>query len=178
MTPQDIVDFWLQAGPKRWFAKDAVFDSILRQRFGAALDAARAGTLDHWAGTPDGALALVILLDQVSRNINRGSALAFAGDEKARAIADAFIAGGGLDRLPKERAMWFALPFEHHEDMGSQERAIALFEAMHDADLVKWAKVHRDIIAQFGRFPHRNAVLGRPTTPEEQAFLDKGGFAG
>ncbi|HRJ70465.1 MAG TPA: DUF924 family protein [Beijerinckiaceae bacterium] len=178
MTPQDVTGFWLQAGPKRWFARDAAFDAEIRRRFGAAVEDAREGRLDSWADSDDGALALVILLDQFSRNIHRGSPLAFAGDDKARAVAEAVIARGGLDGLPTEKAQWFILPFEHHEDMGSQERAIRLFEALGDAELVKWAVVHRDIIAMFGRFPHRNAALGRETTAEEAAFLAEGGFAG
>lgn len=177
MTPEAVVEFWFSAGPKRWFTRDAAFDDTLRARFGTAVTDAVAGHFDAWAETEQGALALVLLLDQVSRNIHRASAHAFAGDPKARAVADRAIARGDLDGAPKERAMWLILPFEHHEDLGSQERAIALFEALGDADLVKWAIVHRDVIARFGRFPHRNAALGRTTTPEEAQFLAEGGFA-
>jgi uncharacterized protein (DUF924 family) len=177
-NPGEIIEFWLGAGPERWFRKDAAFDDDIRRRFGAAVEDAREGRLDGWAASEEGALALVILLDQFPRNIHRGSALAFAGDARARKVADAVIARGGLAGLPKQRAKWFILTYEHHEDMGSQERAIRLFEELGDADLVKWAIVHRDIIARFGRFPHRNAALGRKTTPEEAAFLAEGGFAG
>lgn len=177
MTPQDVIEFWLAAGPKRWFTRDAAFDDDLRNRFGTAVADAVAGQYDAWAGTPDGALALVLLLDQVSRNIHRGNALAFAGDGKARAVADKAIARGDFAGVPKERGMWLILPYEHHEDIASQERAIALFEALGDAELVKYARIHRDVIAMFGRFPHRNVALGRQTTPEEAQFLEEGGFS-
>ena len=182
ITPDTVISTWMAAGPKRWFTRDEAFDAELRDQFGASLEHARSGSLDGWAATPDGALALILLLDQVSRNIHRGSALAFAGDEKARAIADLAITRGDLVGASKDRAMWLILPFEHHETIESQERAIALFEALGppapgEMDLVHWAHVHHDVIARFGRFPHRNAVLGRDTTPEEQAFLDSGGFA-
>lgn len=178
MTPDSIVSFWEQAGPGRWFTKDAAFDGALKVRFGAALAEARNGTFDHWGDTPEGALGLVILLDQVSRNINRGSSLAFAADARALRLARQWVAKGYHQKLTPPRAQWFILPFEHAEDIGAQHRGVALFQTMGQTDMAYWAKVHLDIIARFGRFPHRNAVLGRRSTPEELAFLKAGGFAG
>lgn len=178
MKAEEVVKFWLEAGPKRWFAKDAAFDAELAEKFGAALAEARGGRLDHWAETPAGAVGLVILLDQISRNIHRGSPLAFAGDAKALALAKASIARGDHQKLPPNQAQWLILPFEHSEDIEDQRRCVALFEAMGDADLVKWAKLHLDIIEKFGRFPHRNEVLGRQSTEAELTFLKAGGFSG
>lgn len=177
-TRQDIVTFWLDAGPARWFAKDEAFDSDIRQRFGATVEAARTGELDDWAETIEGRLALVIVLDQFSRNIYRGSPLSFAGDAKALAIARKAFAAGDFEALPPQQAQWLMLPFEHHEGMPEQDHAVELCEKLGDAELIKYANIHRDIIARFGRFPHRNAILGRTTTAAEQAFLDEGGFKG
>lgn len=178
MQPETVTRTWFEAGEDRWFTKDAGFDGMLRIRFGAALAEARQGAFDHWAETPEGALALVILLDQVSRNINRGSPLAFAADGKALALAKASVAKGFHTRMPPPRAQWFVMPFEHAEDLDCQYRAVALFTVLGLGDMAHWAKVHLDIIARFGRFPHRNPILGRPSTPAEIAFLKAGGFAG
>lgn len=178
MTPQDVTDYWYQAGEERWFTKDAAFDGALAVRLGAALAEARTGACDHWADTPDGALGLVLLLDQVSRNIHRGSPLAFAADARALAIAKQSVARGFLFRMPATRGMWFCMPFEHSENIDDQWRCLSLFQTMGLNEMAHWAKVHLDIIARFGRFPHRNAVLGRRSTPEEVAFLKAGGFAG
>lgn len=178
MTPQDIVNFWMQAGEDRWFTKDAAFDGALKVRFGAALAQARTGAFDHWGETPEGALGLVILLDQVSRNIHRGSPLAFAADARALRLAKQAVARGDLFRLTAPRASWLLMPFEHSESIDDQWRCFALFQTLGLSDKAYWAKVHLDIIARFGRFPHRNAVLGRVSTPDEIAFLKAGGFAG
>lgn len=178
MTPGNVVSFWEQAGAIRWFSEDAAFDGALNVRFGAALAEARQGAFDHWEDTPEGALGLVLLLDQVSRNVHRGSPLAFAGDARALALSKSAIGKGYHQKLIPPRAQWLIMPFEHAEDIDAQNRAVALFETMGLADMAYWAKVHRDIIARFGRFPHRNAVLGRTSTPEELAFLRSGGFSG
>lgn len=178
MTPQDVSSFWEQAGEARWFFKDAAFDGALKVRFGKALEEARTGAADHWAETPEGALGLVILLDQVSRNIHRGSPLAFAADARALRIAKQSVARGDLWKLGAPRATWLCMPFEHSENIDDQWRCLALFQTMGLSDKVHWAKVHLDIIARFGRFPHRNPVLGRKSTPDELAFLKAGGFAG
>jgi uncharacterized protein (DUF924 family) len=178
MTPQQVTDFWEQAGEARWFTKDAAFDGALKVRFGSALAEARAGTFDHWGETPEGALGLVILLDQVSRNVHRGSPLAFAADQRALRLANQWIGRGFHQKLTPPRARWLIMPFEHAEDLDAQRRGVALFQTMGLGDMAYWAQVHLDIIAKFGRFPHRNAVLGRTSTPEELAFLKAGGFSG
>lgn len=178
MTPEEVVDFWFQSGEDSWFEKNAAFDGALAVRFGAALGEARRGVYDSWAETPEGALGLVLLLDQVSRNIHRGSPLAFAADAKALALTRQWIARGFLLKLPPPRAQWLLMPLEHAEDLDAQHRCVALFQTLGLHEMAHWAQVHLDIIARFGRFPHRNAVLGRRSSPEELAFLKAGGFAG
>ena len=176
--PADVLAFWRAAGPAKWFRKDDAFDAEIRARFLAAMEAAAAGRLAQWEATPEGALALLILLDQFPRNIFRKSARAFAADPLARAVANRAIAQKFDQRVPPAERLFFYLPLEHSEELADQERAVALIRALGDAELLKWAELHADIIRRFGRFPHRNSVLGRTTTPEEQAFLDAGGFAG
>lgn len=178
MTPDDVIDFWLAAGEERWFTKDAAFDDQLSMRFKDALARARDGAFDDWAQTPRGMLALILMLDQFSRNIHRDSPLAFAADSKALALAEQAVARGDHLAFPPPLAMWFIMPFEHAEDLDAQRRCVALFAARHSDDTVHWAKLHLDIIERFGRFPHRNAILGRESTHEELAFLTAGGFSG
>jgi len=178
MTPQDVTGFWERAGESRWFFKDAAFDGALKVRFGETLARARRGEFDSWGETPEGALGLVILLDQVSRNIHRGSPLAFAADAKALRMARGWIGQGFHQKLPAPRARWLIMPYEHAEELDAQHRGVALFQTMGLSDMAHWARVHLDIIARFGRFPHRNPVLGRVSTPDELAFLKAGGFAG
>ena len=174
----DVVAFWREAGPKAWFKKDEAFDDDIRRRFLATHEAAAAGQLTEWENSAEGALALLILLDQFPRNIFRGSPRMFATDPMARAIAAGSIVRGHDSQIDKELRNFFYLPFEHSEDPKDQARSVALCKAAGDADSLKWAEDHADIIRRFGRFPHRNAVLGRATTPEEQKFLDEGGFGG
>jgi uncharacterized protein (DUF924 family) len=178
VEPDAVLGFWRAAGPKKWFAKDDAFDAEIRERFLSLYEAAANGELTEWEATAQGAFALVVVLDQFPRNMFRASARTFAADSLARAVADRAIACG-YDRqfAPSERT-FFYLPFEHSEDLADQERCVALNRAAGDAEGLKWAELHADIIRRFGRFPHRNAVLGRDTTPEEQAFLDGGGFGG
>jgi uncharacterized protein (DUF924 family) len=178
VEPGDVLAFWRAAGPQKWFKKDSAFDAEVTARFLPTYEAAAAGRLSHWEDTPEGALALVLTLDQFPRNMFRDSARTFAADALARAIADRAIARGFDQQIAKSDRQFLYLPFEHSEDLADQERALALFRAHGDADLLKWAELHADIIRRFGRFPHRNAMLGRTTTPAEQAFLDSGGFAG
>ena len=175
-SPESILAFWREAGPEKWYKKDAAFDDDIRTRFLPTYEAAAAGKLSEWERTPEGALALLITLDQFPRNMFRGSARAFAADPLAREIAGRAIAQGFDLHFPNERT-FFYLPFEHSEQLADQERCIALSRAA-GADALKWAELHADIIRKFGRFPHRNAILGRATTADEQAFLDSGGFAG
>lgn len=174
----DVVSFWQKAGPDRWFKKDPAFDDEIRERFLATHEAAAAGQLSNWEQSAQGALALLILLDQFPRNIFRGDARAFATDPLARAIAAGAIIRGFDSQVPKEMRGFFYLPFEHSENLADQERCIAFHKAIDDTEGLKWAEIHADIIRRFGRFPHRNTALGRITTAEEQAFLDSGGFAG
>jgi uncharacterized protein (DUF924 family) len=177
-SPEVILAFWRAAGPKKWFTKDVSFDNDIRTRFLATYEAAVAGKLAEWEATPEGALALAIVLDQFPRNIFRGSARTYAADPLARAVADRALERGFDRAMGLGDAQFFYLPFEHSEDLADQERCCELFRAAGDAEALRWAELHADIIRQFGRFPHRNAILGRATTPEEQAFLDGGGFAG
>jgi uncharacterized protein (DUF924 family) len=174
----EIVSFWRAAGAERWFNKDTAFDEEIRQRFLDTYEDAATGKLSDWEQNAQGALALLILLDQFPRNMFRGDARAFATDPLARAIAAGAIIRGFDGQVPAEFRTFFYLPFEHSEDLADQERGIAFFKAIGDDENLKWAELHADIIRRFGRFPHRNAILGRITTPEEQAFLDGGGFAG
>jgi uncharacterized protein (DUF924 family) len=179
ITPIDVVGFWRTAGPQKWFAKSAAFDQAIALRFEAAHHAAARGVHDDWAGTAQGALALLILLDQFPRNLFRDSGHAFATDGKALAVALHAI-GEGFDQDVEPALRPFVyMPLMHSEDLGDQDRCIVLMQALEGAeDNLRFARVHRDIIARFGRFPHRNAALGRLTTPQEQEFLDEGGFAG
>jgi uncharacterized protein (DUF924 family) len=177
-TPADVLAFWRAAGPEQWFKKDDALDQAIRGRFLPTYEEAAAGRLSNWEDTPAGALALVIVLDQFPRNMFRQSAQAFAADPLARAAASRAIARGFDLMAPAAERGFFYLPFEHSENAADQQRCLELVRATGDADLLKWAELHADIIRRFGRFPHRNALLGRSTTAEEQAFLDSGGFAG
>lgn len=178
----EIVAFWREAGHPRWFGEDADFDAEIRLRFEAVHMASAAGEYAAWERTAEGALALVLLTDQFPRNLYRGTAHAFATDPLARAVA-----GRALDRSfdrevdPALRA-FFYIPFEHSERGEDQARALALFADLEGDpradDYRRYARVHADVIARFGRFPHRNPVFGRRTTAQEQAFLDGGGFSG
>jgi len=177
-TPAEVIAFWREAGPERWFEKNEVFDEAVRARFLALHERAAAGELKDWENSAEGTLALLLLFDQFPRNMFRGTARAFATDELARAIAASALLKGFDAQVPSDLRTFLYLPFEHSEDMADQERGLALYTAAGDQDDLKWAQIHADIIRRFGRFPHRNAALGRGTTPEEQAFLDAGGFAG
>jgi uncharacterized protein (DUF924 family) len=173
-----VLAFWRSAGSDKWFNKDIAFDDEIRARFLKTYEAAVRGELAAWELTREGALALVIVLDQFPRNMFRGSARAFTADPLALAVAARAVERGFDLQLPVQERSFFYLPFEHSERMADQERCCELFRSTGDAELLKWAELHTDIIRRFGRFPHRNAALGRVTTPEEQAFLDSGGFAG
>ena len=176
--PQDVLTFWRAAGPPKWFRKNVDFDREITQRFLACHEAAAAGGLAEWEATPEGALALLILLDQFPRNMFRDSARAFATDPLARAVAERAVARGLHRQVPSGERMFFQLPFEHSENLADQERSLALSLEINGGKADSYAEGHADIIRRFGRFPHRNAALGRLTTPQEQAFLEGGGFAG
>jgi uncharacterized protein (DUF924 family) len=182
LTPRDLIDFWTAAGPKAWFKRDPAFDAVMRARFEAAHLAASRGELADWGGSGEGALALVLLLDQAPRNIYRGSAHAFATDGLALAAAARAVDAGFDLTAPAALQVFFYLPFEHAEDAAAQARSLLLFEAhaarTGDQGYLRYARIHAELIARFGRFPHRNAVLGRASTPEEVAFLAGRGFKG
>jgi len=173
-----VTRFWRDAGPEAWFRKDDAFDADFRNRFLDLHYAAARRELDGWADTPEGSLALMILLDQFPRNCFRGTGHMFATDPLARHFAEKAVAAGHDMALEADLRAFVYLPFEHSEEMADQERSVALFSERAPASFTPYAVEHRDIIARFGRFPHRNAALGRETTAEEQAFLDGGGFAG
>ena len=177
-SPRAVVDFWIDAGPQKWFKKDPAFDAQFKSRFLAAHEAAARGALDGWAADAQGALALLLLLDQFPRNVFRNDPRTYATDGKAIAIARQAV-DAGLDRQiddPGLRA-FFYLPFMHSESLADQERSVALCEHA-GAENLRYARHHRDIVARFGRFPHRNAVLGRIPSPEELDYVAEGGFAG
>jgi len=176
-TPFDVLDFWWQAGASKWFAQDDSFDRTCRERFIGAIESAKAGRLDHWADTADGALALVLLLDQMPRNVYRGTAEAFAADKKALNVAEQAVSRGFDRAFPLDARGFFYLPFEHSENISDQNRSVDLFRALGQQDYYHYALIHMDVVRRFGRFPHRNEVLGRETTPEERDYLASNGFS-
>jgi uncharacterized protein (DUF924 family) len=182
----DVLDFWFGPPPQtaqrqEWFRKDPAFDAQIRARFGAPVEAALAGGLREWDVTPATALARILLLDQFTRNAFRDTARAFAGDALALAAAQALVARGDDRRLPGSAMRVFVyLPYEHSESRAVQAESLRLFSALaaeqpQHADAEIWARKHEAIVARFGRYPHRNALLGRPSTPEEEAFLREPG---
>jgi len=176
-TPAEVVRFWREAGPRHWFRRDESFDAEFRRRFLAAHEAAAAGTLHAWLGSAEGALALVLLLDQFPRNAFRGTPRVYATDALARQAADAAIRAGFDHQAEPALRQFFYLPFMHSEALADLERCVVLNEAQ-GGEALRWARHHRDVVARFGRFPHRNAMLGRPSTAEEERFLAEGGFSG
>lgn len=183
MTPRDILDFWFgkpdspSYGEKRqiWFEKNEDFDEEIRERFLPAVEDALTGGLSTWAGEPEGCLALILLLDQFPRNLFRNTARAFDGDMRALELAKKALAEGYDRKLLPLQRLFLYLPFEHSEDLADQDRSVALLEKLsQETDDPSWhhyAVLHRDIIACFGRFPHRNTALGREMTEEEKSFL-------
>lgn len=170
----EVLDFWFGSGrEQQWFARSDAFDREVAQALGPWHRRARAGELEDWREQAGGALALVLLLDQVPRQLYRDKPEAFASDAHARAVAEQAIARGQDQQLSAAEKLFLYLPLEHSEDLADQERAVALISALGDAEWTRYAVIHRDIIARFGRFPHRNAALGRDTTPEEATFLQE-----
>jgi uncharacterized protein (DUF924 family) len=177
-APAEVLAFWLAQDDKIVFSADRAFDKEVSRRFHDVVEQAKSGALDHWADSPEGALALVILLDQMSRNIFRDSPQMYAADAKALATAKRAIEIGFDAALPKEKRRWLYMPFMHSEDLADQERSIELFARAELTESLPHAVGHADIVRRFGRFPHRNAILGRRSRPEEEAFLLAGGFSG
>jgi len=178
-----VLAFWFGPPPRAprevWFRKDPAFDQTIRDRFGATVVAALEGAFEPWSSSPHGALARILLLDQFTRNVFRATRAAFSGDRLALAIATAVVDAGG-DRALDHHERWFLyLPFEHSEDAAMQTRSLALFGALAaetgDPAPLAWAQKHAEVIRRFGRYPHRNALLGRPSTPAELAFLEQPG---
>ncbi|OHC38611.1 DUF924 family protein [Rhodanobacter soli] len=185
-TAQDVLDFWFaEAGTAHWFAADAAFDAQIRARFGAAVEAAANDRLDDWADTPSGWLALLILLDQFPRNLYRHDPRAWAADASAQRVALSGLARSDDRQLPAVQRVFAYLPLEHAEDSALQQRSVELFEALcaevpteqrkQFEEFLDYARRHREVIARFGRFPHRNATLGRASTPEEMLYLAQPG---
>jgi len=177
VNPSDIIAFWSEAGPDLWFAKDDGFDRRFRELFLQAHESAARGDLDHWQRTPGGALALILLLDQFPRNVFRGTRRMYASDAAALRLAEAAIAAGHDRHFDADLRLFLYLPFAHSESLANQERCVALCGALGGESLAH-AEGHRDIIRRFGRFPHRNPILGREMSEEERRFLDDGGFGG
>ncbi len=180
MSERDHVEhclgFWFSPETQPyWFEKDESFDGRVRAQLGALSEAAAAGELDRWQETPEGSLALILLLDQVPRNLNRGSPAAFAQDAKARQVARQVLHSGQDLQIAPARRHFLYLPFEHSEDLADQYVSVALIGALPDRDLVKWAIAHLVVIQRYGRFPHRNAALGRASTEAEEAYLAEEG---
>jgi uncharacterized protein (DUF924 family) len=171
-SAQEIIEFWFSdAVKKRWFRSTKEFDNELRERFGTTVQAAINGELDDWLGSSEGVLALVILLDQLPLNIYRGKAESFAGEAKSREVAAIAIEQGWDKQLESQQRAFLYLPFMHSESLADQDRAVELFEEAGLDGNLRWAKHHREIVRRFGRFPHRNAILGRESTAEELAWL-------
>jgi uncharacterized protein (DUF924 family) len=177
MQALDIIDFWTEAGPALWFSKDPAFDARFRERYLGLYEAAARGESTNWGETPDGALALVLLLDQFPRNAFRGTVRMYATDSMARAAALAAIEAGFFGQVPRELQKFFVLPFAHSEDPADQARSVELAKRVSPEDLTR-AQHHRDIVRRFGRFPHRNKILGRTSTKAEEEYLANGGYAG
>jgi len=170
-----VLDFWFAEETKaRWYDSTKAFDDLCRQRFGHLVAKAAKGDLAAWEQSADGALAVCLLLDQMPRNLFRGTAKAFETDPKAVAVATRAIEHGLDQKLDLERRTFLYLPFMHSENLAEQERSVALSQALGDAKTLSYAQDHADIVKRFGRFPHRNGILGRTSTPEEEAYLTAG----
>lgn len=186
-----VLDFWFSATEldtpqidsrmERWFSANPGFDQRIREEFGGLVEQALQGELDHWAGTAEGRLALILLLDQFCRNIHRGSAMAFAGDKRALKLCIEGSMGNEYRTLSPVQRVFFFMPLQHAESAGVQDKSVRIYNALAEGvsdtlretflTFAQFAELHRDIVARFGRFPHRNRVLGRSNTPEEDSYL-------
>ena len=185
MEHQAVLDFWFGAPATQtrrgeWFRKDEAFDAVIQERFTPLIDRALAGEIDAWRASPESAVARILVLDQFTRNAYRGRPRAFAGDVQALAGARELVAEEQDRKLPGLQRWFVYMPFEHAEDLAAQDEALRLFSALgadHPelADVHEWAEKHRAVVARFGRFPHRNAILGRTSTVDEDAFLRQPG---
>ena len=175
-TPETVLDFWFnELSTKDWFVKSEAIDRRITERFAELHLAQSRSVPDAWRASPEARLARIIVLDQFPRNMYRGSPLSFATDGLALKAAKAAIAVGADAAVSADRRIFFYMPFEHAEDLAEQNRAVALCEALGNANYLDYARQHQAIIEPYGRFPHRNPILGRPSTPEEEAYLAKPG---
>lgn len=177
-SAESVLDFWFSAGSEKWFTRNNSFDEEIRRQFLPLHHRAAKGNMDYWATRPEGMLALIIVLDQFSRNLFRNSPLAFATDEKALGLSRLAIEHHLDIEFPSSVRSWIYMPFMHSEELEMQETSVRLFKTINDKGDLKAALTHRDIIRKFGRFPHRNKALGRCSSPEELEFLSTGGFSG
>lgn len=176
ITPKDVLDFWLvETEPQKWFVKDTAFDLEIARRFGSTVEAALAGRLEGWSAESAGCLALILVLDQFTRNIFRDTPRAFAGDKTALELSQTCIARGYIANDDPNWRHFMLMPMMHSEDIAIQEASLPLFKEFASENTYEYAVKHRDIIAKFGRFAHRNAILGRISTPEEVVFLTQPG---
>ena len=174
--PDHVLHFWFETlRPEDWYRSDPGLDDFVRDNLGGLHDKAVSGALDHWQETPEGALALIILLDQVPRNIHRDTAKAFASDPKSRAVLAAALAAGLDKRLTRRKRVFLYLPMMHSEDLAEQDQSVKLFTDLGTESNLDYAIRHREVIRQYGRFPHRNATLGRKSTAEEEEYLSSPG---
>jgi uncharacterized protein (DUF924 family) len=171
--PRTIIKFWfLEAGPKRWFKRDADFDALCEARFLPTLEAAAAGECWVWRQTPEGRCAEIIVLDQLSRNLFRGSPRAFAQDKMALTLAQEAVAGGHDREMDADQRYFTYMPYMHSESRVVHQEANRLFEDLGNSEALRYEVAHREVIERFGRYPARNAILGRASTPEEKTYLE------
>jgi len=174
--PAEVLSFWFrECDPSDWFIKSEAFDATVRSRFGPCVQDALDGGLRSWTDSADGCLALILVLDQFTRNMFRGSARAFAGDERALSLSQRCVEEGHIDNPDPAKRQFMLMPMMHSEDLSVHERALPLFERWTDARVLDYELKHREIIARFGRYPHRNVTLGRVSTPDELEFLTQPG---
>lgn len=177
-SAEDVISFWRDAGQERWFKPDPAFDREVRERFLARHEQAAAGEIAEWERSAQGALALLLLVDQFPRNMFRGTPRAFATDAVARGIARRAIDAGFDRQVGADMRSFFYLPFMHSEELSDQQLCLKLYRDYGNAEGIKFAEIHLDAIRRFGRFPHRNEILGRPSRPEEIVYLEDDGFRG
>lgn len=178
LTPRDITGFWLDLEEMAYWKKDPDFDALITNDYGKVLETAKKGEMDHWCEDREGVLALTIILDQFSRNIHRGTPEMFAADEHARTVANYAIRTDMIDTFNQDERRWFIMPYMHTETLREQRFCVALCKRYKLDNTLNHAIEHMEIVKKFGRFPHRNELLGRQSTQEELTFLADGGFAG
>ncbi len=178
ITPADVLQFWFrESSPHQWFREDPAFDDVIRERFGACVEGAVAGDeqFQHWTQSSDGCLALILVLDQFTRNIFRGDARAYDGDARACAVSRKCVEQRHLEGRTRDECMFLLMPLLHCEEVAVHHQTLPLWEKYTDPEQMQYVKQYLGILERFGRFPHRNAALGRESTPVELEFLQAGG---